>query len=117
MHHEVGAQLERPLDQRRGQRAVDHHQRARLARSGADGRQAGDRQQWVGRRLEPQQVGVAGQVEPAPRVLDADACHAPPPLPDPGGGKTRDTLVAVVGEHHGRAGREEVEHRRDGAHA
>jgi hypothetical protein len=38
VHDQIGAQRQRPLEQRRGERAVDHHQRVRLARRGADGR-------------------------------------------------------------------------------
>ena len=90
VHDQVGAELKRPLDQRRRERAVDHHQRVRLAARGADGGQVGDRQQRVRRRLQPQQVGVGGELEPARRVLDADADHAPPALRGAGGGQTRD---------------------------
>jgi hypothetical protein len=117
VHDQIGAQLKRPLDQRRGQCAVDHHQGVRLAPCGADGAQVSDRQQRVGRRFQPQQVGVGGELKPTRRVFHADADHAPQALRGTGGGQTRDTLVAVVAEHHGGADRQQIKDRRDGSHA
>ena len=101
VHDQIGAQLKRPLDQRGGERAVDHGQRVRLVPCGADGGQVSNRQQRVRWRFEPQQVGVGGELEPARGVLDADADHAPPALRGTRGGQTRDSLIAVVAEPHG----------------
>ena len=67
-----------------------------LRRAAHDGGQVGDRQQRVGRRLQPQQVGLGGQLEPARRVLDGDANHAPPALRGTCRGQPGDALVAVV---------------------
>ena len=76
VHDQISAQLERPLDKRRSERAVDHDQRIRLARCGADGREVSDRQQWVRWRFEPQQVRVDRDLEPARGVLMDELAHA-----------------------------------------
>ena len=108
VHDQIGAQLKRLLDQRGGERAVDHDQRVRLVPCGADGGQVSNRQQWVRWRFEPQQVGVGGELEPARGVLDGDADDAPPALRGTRGGQTCDSLVAVVAEPHGGTDREQV---------
>jgi hypothetical protein len=108
---DVGAERERLLQQRRGERVVHDHARARLAGGGADRGDVGDVQQRVRRRLEPQHVGLERLGGPARQVrrgqpLDLPGVVARARLGDPG-----DALVAVVGDHEVRAGRQLAEHR------
>ena len=53
MHHDVGAERERPREHRRRGGAVDREQRARRVRDLGGAGDVGDRPQRVGRRLDP----------------------------------------------------------------
>ena len=71
MEHDVGAELERPLEGGRGERVVDDDERRRLAglrRAVANGRgrrrDIGDLEQRIRRRLEPDEAGSGGQALP-----------------------------------------------------
>ena len=69
--HEVGAERQRLLQQRRGERVVDDHARPGLARRGADGGDVGGLEQRVGGRLQPQQVGLERALRPTLRCRPA----------------------------------------------
>ena len=58
VHDDVGAELERPLQQRRRERVVHRQQRAAARGPPRPARQVGDLEQRVRRRLEPEQVGA-----------------------------------------------------------
>ena len=77
--HDVGAQLEGPLEQRRGERVVDHHGDAQRPGSPAQGAQVGDRHHGIGRGLAPQQVGTIAGGQRGRRVGDVDEPDAEPP--------------------------------------
>ena len=55
---DVGAEVERLLEQRRGEGVVADGEHAALAGGGEEGRQVGDLEGRVGRGLEPEQVGA-----------------------------------------------------------
>ncbi len=57
MHHDVGAELERPLQARRREGIVDHKPRAPFVRDGGDGFQVDDGERRVRRRLQEQHLG------------------------------------------------------------
>ena len=57
MHHHVGAQFQRTLQQRRGPRVVASHQRAGLFCDGDHCAQVCDVEQRVGRRFRPDKFG------------------------------------------------------------
>ncbi len=67
--HHVGAEVERTLDERCGERVVHHRDRTVLSRRGEAGRQVRDLQQGVGGGLEPEQGRAVG---PAPGEGGAD---------------------------------------------
>ena len=60
VHHEVGAELERPRQHRRRDGGVDRHARAGRVRECRGGRDVGDRPQRVGRRFDPHQLRLPG---------------------------------------------------------
>ena len=106
----VGAQRQRLLQQRRRERVVDDHARAGLARRGADRGHVGDVEQRVRRRLEPHQVGLEQLGDPGLRVRRRDALDPPRMVARAGLGDPGDALVAVVGNHEVRAGRQLAQH-------
>ena len=110
-------QLERPLQERRGERVVDDDARAALVRDRAHAEDVDDRERGVGGRLDPDQRGAVGPVarqrvevgEVGDRPLDA---------------RRREHLrheaeraaVRVVGDDHALAGLEQPQHRVLGRH-
>ena len=111
------AEVQRALVQRSGERVVDGHDGAWLARRGADRLEVCHAEQGVGRRLEPDQVGRAAGVDPARRIVQSHALHRPATAIGAGSHQSGDALVAVVRQHHRRAGMELIEDRGDGRHA
>ena len=61
--HEVGAELERALQQRRREGRVDGEPGAALVGCGGERREVGDPDQRVVRRFGPDQVGVADRLD------------------------------------------------------
>ena len=72
VNDDVGAKVERALQQRRSERVVDHAQDVPLAREGAQVRKVGDPEQRVRRRFEPQHVG------PVTAIPEENASAWPP---------------------------------------
>ena len=98
---EVGAEVERALQERRRERAVAAQQRASGMRVGGGPRDVREREQRVGRRLDDRERGAVAGAAEARRVarvvaaqLDAEA------LQDPG----RESLEAVVAARRQRQG-------------
>ena len=58
MHHDVGAERERPREHRRRGGGIDGEQRARRVRDLGDGRDVGDAPQRIGGRLDPDEFRV-----------------------------------------------------------
>ena len=116
VHHDVRAVLERSLEQRRGERAVDRHHRAGTARRPADGRQVGDGDQRVLGRFEPHQIAVLHRIEPRRRVGLVETADGPAPLRLALGDEPRDAVVRVGRYGDVRADRQAVEHDRGGRH-
>ena len=56
VHHDIGAKIQRTLADGRGERVVASHQRAPVMCEVDRMGEIGDAQQWVGRRLKPQQA-------------------------------------------------------------
>ena len=71
------------------------HTRSGAAGRRADRREVGDLEQRVGRRLDPQEVGLHGPLVPE-RVACRQALDSPPVSARAGFGDSRDTLIAVV---------------------
>ena len=79
VHHQVGAELQRPLQQGSGEGVVHDDQRAAFAAEPAQRGQVGDVHQRIGRRLQPQQVRGPRGLLRRRRVGDVDGRHLPPP--------------------------------------
>ena len=65
---DVGAEPQRLLEHRRRKRVVDGDERTRVLGRRDDRRQIGDLEERVGRRFEPDQVGVGRRIGPGGRV-------------------------------------------------
>ncbi len=117
LHHHVGPEVERALDDRGGERAVDHDQATVASRCGTDRGQIGNREQRVGRRLKPQQIGLQGGGHPGVGVGQIEHPHRPATLFHPGPGDALDGVVRIGGDHHRGADREPMEHAGGGRHA
>ena len=117
VHSHVGPERQWTLIERRSEGVVHAQDRATLPRSGADGVQVSHRQQRVRRRLQPNQVGHAAQLDPAFGVGHGDAMHGPPAAALASFSEPRDTLVAIIWQGHDRACGELIENRRDPRHA
>ena len=106
VHDDVGAQRQRLLEVRRGEGVVDDEQRAGVVGDRRERLDVADVEQRVGRRLEPDQLGLPGADRGAHRV----------DVGDRGGGvldaprlldlreQPEGAAVRVVGEHHVVAG-------------
>ena len=107
VHHRVGAQRDRPLQVRRGERVVHDEQGACVAGQAGQRGDVRDAEQRVGRRLDPDHPGLApGQRGPhRGRVVDPHrlVAHAPA-LVDLGEEPER-SAVGVVGDEDVIAGR------------
>ena len=103
LHGHVGAERQWTLIERRREGVVDAEDRALLPRCRADRVQITDGQQRIRRRLQPDQVRRAAQLDPARRVGHRDALYRPSAAFLTGVGEARDALVAVVGQRHDRA--------------
>ena len=118
VHDDVGAELERPLQERRGERVVDDDARAALVRDRADAEDVDDGERGVGGRLDPHQRGAVGPValervevgEVGDGPLDARRCEHLRHQPE-------GAAVRVVGDDHALAGLEQPQHRVLGRHA
>ena len=90
---EVGAEVERPLQERRRERAVAAQERAagmRVARCAGDVR---EREQWIGRSLDDRERGAVAGAAEAVAIAGVEAPHLhAEALQDPG----REALEAVV---------------------
>ena len=80
VHDHVRAEVERLLVERRREGAVDRDDRAVLPRGAADGRKVRDCDQGVRGRLDPEEVGGAGSLDPGRRVRRVQARGRPAPL-------------------------------------
>ncbi len=93
MHDDVGAELDRPRQDRRGDRAVDGKARTGAVGNLGGGGNVGDRPSRIGRALDPNQLGPAGLHRCRERVgragvdkIDDHApirCVTPQPVPQP----------------------------------
>jgi hypothetical protein len=59
VHDDIGSEGERTLEVRRREGVVDEEDRARVMGDLRDGRDVGDPEQRVGRRLDPDDLGLA----------------------------------------------------------
>ena len=118
VHDDVGAERERPLQERRRERVVDDDACAARVRERGDRGDVDDGERRIGGRLDPHQRGAVGPVA-TERVDVGEVGHAPL---DAG---RREHLrhqperaaVRVVGDHHTLTGREQAQHRVFRGHA
>ena len=75
VHDDVGAQLERALEQRCGEGVVDDGEHPALAGGREEGGEVGDLEEGVRRRLQPEQVGAVEGREHGIGVGDVDPPH------------------------------------------
>jgi hypothetical protein len=120
VHDDIGAVLDRSLDERRRERVVDRDECAHVVRGSDQRGQVGDLEHGVRRGLDPQQRGratAAHRCRHGVGVGDVDESHL-----DPGAGREvvcvreRDA-VGVPWQDDAPAGRHERESRRDRCHA
>ena len=80
VHHDVGAELERPLQERRGERVVDDDARAALVRDRAHAQDVDDRERGVGGRLDPHRARCrrASRRSSASRSVRSATVHSMP---------------------------------------
>ena len=116
VHDDVGAELERSLQQRRREGVVHDREHAALAGRRQQGRQVGDLEQRVGRRLEPEQVGAVEGREHRAGVGDVDPAHGGRPLGLAGAERGDDAVVGRVGGDDGAAVGEQRQGSRHGRH-
>ncbi len=114
---DVGAQLERALAQGGGEGVVDHRGHPALARRREQGRQVGDLEQGVRRRLQPEQVRTVEGVEHGLRVGDVDPPHDGRAVGLAGVERADDAVVRGVRSDDGAAVGEQRERRGHGGHA
>ena len=106
MEHDVGAELERALDDGRREGAVDQEPRAGVAGNAGERRQVDDLHHRVGRALGPDQARLGADLrgdgvqvaEVGERRCDPEARQALP-------GDVAKVVIDVVAEDHVRAGR------------
>ena len=72
---DVGAEFQRALQQRRGERVVHDAEQRSLARGGAQAGKVGDAEQWIGRRLQPEDARSFAGREDRVGVGDVDQPH------------------------------------------
>jgi hypothetical protein len=119
VHHDVGAELQRPRQHRRGEGVVHDQQRSvRVGRLG--GRpDVDDFQHRVGRRLDPDQacLGAHGLLQ-RPRLLDGHEAEPQPggSLPHPAE-QSKGPAVQVVAGHHVRTAVQQLQQRCRRRHA
>ena len=101
---DVGAELERPLAQRRRERVVDDDERAARVGDLGGGADVGDTEQGVRRRLQPQQRRPVAPGRDRVEVGDVDELGAQPAGDDPG--IRRQRLQERRGGRHARGERE-----------
>ena len=114
VHHDVGAEFERPREGGRRQRGIAGEQRSAVVRDPAAGLDVGDREQGIPRRLHPHELclradglgdgrGVGGV-----HGLHHDASLGEQPVEEPPGAAVdvgaRDDFVAGGQEHRGAVG-------------
>ena len=104
MHSDVGAELQRLLQEWRGEGVVDYDARAGRSRRGTDRRQVGDVEQRVRWRLEPEHVGDGRTFGPA-LVVGGETLYLPAPSLLTVRRDARDPLVTIVAQHQVSAGR------------
>ena len=116
VHDDVGAELERALEQGRGEGVVDHAEHAALAGGGQQRRQVGDLEQRVGRRLEPEQVGAVEGGQHRLGVGDVDPAHRGRAFGLTDRERGERGVVRGIGRDDGAAVGEQGEGRRHGRH-
>ena len=92
---EVGAEIERALQERRGERVVAAEQRASGVRSRRGLGDVGDRERRVGRRLDDREVGALAGAAEALAVAQVVAAHLDAEAPEHLRGEQLDLVVAA----------------------
>jgi hypothetical protein len=113
VHHHVGAQRERLLQQRGGKGVVDDDVRAGLVRRVRDRRDVGHLQRGVGRRLQPDQRRVVAGLDHRVGVGDVDELRTRAAAGLEVGQLQEAAVVGVPRRHHHRAVADQVQDRRD----
>ena len=116
VHDHVGAELERPLQQRGEERVVDDHAGAGVVRRGDDRGGVGHLEGRVGRRLEPDQSGVLARRDHRRGVGDVDQCCVEPAAQLQVGERDERAVVGVPGHDHLVAERDQVQEAGDRRH-
>src|SRR3954447_4059615 len=75
VNHDVGAEFERTLQQRGGERVVDDTEHSSPASGCAQSRQVGNARQRIARRLQPQDAGAVTSAEDRFGVGDVDEAN------------------------------------------
>ena len=112
----VGAELERPLQQRGEERVVDDHAGAGVAGRGDDRGGVGHLERRVGRRLEPDQRGVLARLDHGRGVRYVDDRRGEPAAELEVGELDQGAVVGVPRHHHLVAERDQVEEAGDRRH-
>ena len=117
VHDRVGAELERALQRRRGERVVDHDLRARRVCDRGHGLDVDDLQQRVRRCLDPHEPRL-GTDRAGERVGIGEVArrHLETPRAEHLGEQAVRAAVHVVGQHHVVAGPQRQQQRRLGGH-
>jgi hypothetical protein len=114
--HDIGAEVERALRQRRGEGVVHRDEHPEPVGAGHQGRQVGDLHPGVRGALEPEQRGPGAGVEGRCGVGDVDRTRLPPPRSGRGQQLPR-PRVAVAEVDDRRADGQDLEHGGHGGHA